>query len=214
MSKPQTTRITCQHCGASHDFTIWNSLNVTLDREEKESLLNGTLTRFTCPDCQWSTEVVYPLLYHDMEQRVMVYLWPGEESLEMDLSGFPFMDGFVEYRFRHVVTRNELLEKIHLFDAGLDDRVVEVLKATVRAKSADSLPPDAEIYFDGMEGAGAEQRQRFAVLYSGEVYSMEIPGGQYKGFANWLAPRLDTETPANRWQRVDLEYAKALVMQR
>lgn len=213
MSQSQTTPITCRQCGAQHEFTIWSSLNVTLDPGRKEPLLKGTLTRFTCPDCQWNTEVVYPLLYHDMEQRVMIYLWPGKEAVEMDLSEFSFLGGLESYRCRHVVTRNELLEKVYLFDSGLDDRVVEVLKATVRAKSADTLPPDAEIYFDGMTGEGAAQRQRFAVIFSSEMYTMEIPHDQYEGFANWLAPRLEAAAPANPWQRVNLDYARTLVMQ-
>lgn len=69
----------------------------------------------------------------------------------------------------------------------------------MRHKSADSLPPDAEIYFDGMEGEGPEQCQLFAVLYSGEHYRIVLTGECYEGFAMWLAPRMEAdpcESPA------------------
>ena len=71
---PRSQSVTCPSCGHQQDFVAWESLNATLNPLEKEQLLTGTLTRFTCEKCKESVDVVYPLLYHDMEKQFMVWL--------------------------------------------------------------------------------------------------------------------------------------------
>lgn len=82
MSLPKETTVTCDQCHKAHPFTDWESLNVTLDAECKQQLLKGQLTQFTGPACGWSGEVLYPMLYHDMEKRLMIWLWPAEGDPE------------------------------------------------------------------------------------------------------------------------------------
>src|SRR5579859_2285891 len=114
MSIPKTTTVTCKQCGTEGAFTAWQSLNVTLNREEKTKLMSGALTKFVCPKCNWSADVVYPLLYHDMEKKLMIWLWPG--TGEPETGGMPFRKGMQEYRFRIVGSRVELMEKVFIFD--------------------------------------------------------------------------------------------------
>lgn len=45
-----------------------------------------------------------------------------------------------DYKFRVVVSREELLEKLEIFDAGLDDRVVEVEKIFLLAGIMEKYP--------------------------------------------------------------------------
>ena len=49
MSDPVEQNIRCPHCQREAPFTIWRSLNVTLNPAEKQSLITGDLFRFTCP---------------------------------------------------------------------------------------------------------------------------------------------------------------------
>ena len=127
MSLPSQHTITCGGCGRRQAFTMWDSLNVSLNRDLKAELLRGELTRFVCAGCGWSGDVFYPMLYHDMEQKVMIHLCaPQGEPESLGSGGLPQMERFLEgYRFRRVNTRNELREKILIFDAGLDDGLLE-----------------------------------------------------------------------------------------
>lgn len=62
------------------------------------------IRRITCPECGEVATVDHSFLYHDVEQRLMLYMVKEEET------------------FR------EAVEKIRVFDAGRDDRVIELLK--------------------------------------------------------------------------------------
>ena len=44
MSSFNQTSVTCQQRGLEQPFTTWQSLNATLNRKEKDELLNGTLS--------------------------------------------------------------------------------------------------------------------------------------------------------------------------
>jgi hypothetical protein len=40
--------------------------------DAKEKLINGELTIFTCDACGYQVEMVYSILYHDMEKKLMI----------------------------------------------------------------------------------------------------------------------------------------------
>ena len=123
---PRTIDFTCNGCEATQSFTVWESLNVSLNPEEKIHLLNGNLTTFTCKKCGWSCNVSYPLLYHDMEKHLMVWLWL--DAGEPETITLPIVEKVNDYIFRLVSTKHELVEKICIVEFGLDDRVIELLK--------------------------------------------------------------------------------------
>jgi len=161
MSKQQTTKITCSKCGKEHDFTIWSSVNVTLDPQMKADILSRKAFTFECPDCKEKTIFTYDFLYHDMDEKVMVYHVTTNEALVQAMEGFAKMesigldDGILNgsepdgYRKRIVRSLNELREKIFIFDAGLDDRVVEIFKVfcIIQLKQNDPAFQADEVYF-------------------------------------------------------------------
>src|SRR5262245_16499969 len=113
--------ITCPACGREQTFPMYRSVNVTRDPALKAELLDGELTRFSCAACGHAAQVSYPLLYHDMEQMLMVWVVPGEgpgpEPLTSDLQGMGDEAQALGrgYRCRLVRTRNDLVEKVRLF---------------------------------------------------------------------------------------------------
>lgn len=135
MSSHHKETITCPKCGKTHEFTAWDSVNVTLLPAEKLQILDNAFFTDRCPDCGHEMQIAYPLLYHDMEKKLMLYLMPGyqaatKEALS-DMSKGLLRAGMDEregYRLRVVREINDLREKIYIFDAGLDDRCVELMK--------------------------------------------------------------------------------------
>jgi hypothetical protein len=174
VSRAQRQPLTCPSCSAEHSFVCWSSLNVTLDRDRKQELLDGSLFIFTCPGCGAKTLVSYPLLYHDMEKQFMVWLIPqppGEDTApahpgDIDEVGRSFSD---TYRLRTVRELIDLKEKILIFDAGLDDRAIEAAKLALSKQiPEDHLPPGSRIFFSEVirEGDPAVERLAFAILRS------------------------------------------------
>lgn len=48
MSLNQTETVECPKCGKKSPFTVWNSVNVTLDPSVKQDVLSGKIFLFHC----------------------------------------------------------------------------------------------------------------------------------------------------------------------
>ena len=137
MSLQHEETLKCTKCGAENQFTIHESVNVTLNPELKPQVLNGSLFKMTCASCGTQIIVNYDILYHDMSDYcpLMIQCYhekKGWERIndqnanirkmmrEMNLS--------TEFPHRVVIGYNALRETIRIFDAGYDDRVMFAVK--------------------------------------------------------------------------------------
>ena len=158
MSEREIQRIKCPACGAEHDFEIWVRVNTDLDPILKEKVKSGELFRTVCPACGQKIDVVYPCLYHEMENKVMIYYAPGAEAMKDAAAAFEegvetvgrergFDPSQKGYRNRVVGSVFDLQEKIAVFDAGMDDRVVEICKVLIGSDLQETQP---EAVFDDL----------------------------------------------------------------
>ena len=148
MSRRNEVSIICPQCKREHPFLIWESVNTKLNPELKEAILDGSMFIFECPTCGATTNVDYDFLYHEMEDQIMLQYVSSEEhaqeAFEMWTNDEPENpvrvfreDGYI---IRIVRTRNELLEKIAIFDEDLDDRIIELYKIFVLASVLEEHP--------------------------------------------------------------------------
>ena len=70
MSKNRKMNVKCPYCGKNSNFTIWDSVNITVNPELKEKTLDQSLFNFHCPTCKKDTLVQYPVIYHDMDKKL------------------------------------------------------------------------------------------------------------------------------------------------
>lgn len=219
MSRAVEESIRCPSCGNEQPFVLWQSLNVTLDPEKKQELLEGRLTRFTCGKCGQYTEVVYRLLYHDMERRLMVWLVPpdpdgppAEEPAEA-LSGPIGQDMRSTYTFRRVASRNELVEKVHVADAGLDDGLIEILKLMILADApADVRGDETAVYFAGVDQDGGQDRCQFVLVGPEGQSGANVPLDEAYGqaMADFGEPMRTAVAGRGAWPVVDAALAMAV----
>ncbi|WP_343019466.1 MULTISPECIES: CpXC domain-containing protein [Blautia] len=132
MSKYHIEKITCPSCHHDGNFEVWDSINTVLDPEMKEKLLNQSIFLYTCPNCGETFRLNYPILYHQMEDLVMIYLVP-ESEVEKTYEIFYEKNALADFRTKKYLNRivtsaNQLVEKIQIFDAGKDDRIMELVK--------------------------------------------------------------------------------------
>ena len=206
MSQSRQEQVKCPSCGQPAVFTIWDSINATTDPELKERFMSGDLNAFRCEGCGDQTQIWYPVLYHDMQQLLLVWFMSGADK-PPDVPGLlDSMDGDdgAGYRFRLVLSPNELKEKILLADAGLDDRVVELMKWLIRQNDHGArLKPDDVLLFAQVEEEEAVPEMLFVILRGGEQLSSSLPFSMYGELAEAVAPQLGTIYPGEgRWLRV------------
>lgn len=171
MSRHHIEKVTCPSCHHEGDFELWDSINTALDPEMKEKVLNQSIFLYTCPSCGETFRLNYSTLYHQMEDLVMIYLVP-ESEVKKTYEIFYEKNALADYRtekylYRIVTSANQLVEKIQIFDAGKDDRVMELVKLL----ATDSiLKKDPDIEFDELRFAVDDDGTNILVIINkGEI---------------------------------------------
>ena len=184
--------VQCPDCGKDGRATIHSSVNVGLYPSLKEQLLSGELLRWQCEGCGARRLNAYPVLYHDMSRGIMIQ-WmsapyaPTLQSLaaalpsEADCRQFKALRS--DYRFRVVREFDDLIEKIRIMEAGLDDRAIEWEKCLYSKLAA---APDDDVGQSGKDDLGmefvqprflgcTEENGKRQMSFSGPVV-MRLPG--------------------------------------
>ena len=131
MSIRRNIEITCPKCGKAQSFLVYDSVCVSLfsGHKEKELIKQFKFFKHKCILCGLNIELSYPCLYHDTKRKLMIWLVPvgieNEQELLDDILKSRVLDG---YTTRLVASDLELIDKIEIFDEGLDDRVIEICK--------------------------------------------------------------------------------------
>lgn len=152
MSKTRSITITCPACRKDSDFVIWESINTVLNPEMKSAVRDRSAFLFICPECGAKNYVDYGFLYHQMEDRIMIHYASSDKNAEeiYDLvTGKTMPDMMKEmfdsdYLIRIVRSQNQFREKVAIFDAGLDDRIIEIFKIFLLAKYQEGHPEGNE----------------------------------------------------------------------
>ena len=140
MATVSSVPVKCNHCGAIHKVDVYSSINLSQDPELKDNLRNGSIFVWECPHCGQSNLVKYPLLYHDPENKVMIWLLPEGSVSEQQISALSSqLEGLDGYVLRRVEEVGDFIEKIGIFDAGLDDRVIEMCKYVTKMELAEKV---------------------------------------------------------------------------
>jgi hypothetical protein len=141
MSMHHEVGITCPKCQKAGVFTVWDSINTKLDPDMKERVKSLEAFRYHCGHCGTDVQVDYGFLYHDMDHHFMVFYAPtdkDQENADRDMADgqdkFKAMVEKAGYVLRLVRSKADLLEKIAIFEAGLDDRLMELTKAAALAQ--------------------------------------------------------------------------------
>ena len=204
MSKCYKEIVRCPSCDAEQEFLIWQSINVTLDPKLKEQLLKGELTTLVCENCGAKTAVGYDCLYHDMDKSLAIW-FEMEENPEAKKARSDF-SGLAETT-RLVRTIYELFDKIKVFEDGLDDLDIELLKLYVGMSQ--DLDADVPFYYDHLrESESGEKFLVFAVVIDGVFKTIQYPFAHFETtilpIAEEFRAQLDRSTLA--WAKVDRHF--------
>lgn len=132
MSKASSATIQCTVCRAHQTITVWESVTASRRPDLKQMVLDGSIFRHTCERCGTRLTVVHPLLYNDPDDGAACWLCSDGVTSDLEDS----MDSFgmilpKTYRLRVVYTLGELSEKVRIWDSGLNDWFVHMLKMSL-----------------------------------------------------------------------------------
>lgn len=199
MSRKTTVEIICPACGRRHIVSIWQSINTTIDPEMKIAVRDRSAFLFTCPDCGKQTYLSYGFLYHQMEDRILIHLANTEENAEEiykmftdkdDIGPINFVDE--DYLIRIVMSDNQFREKLFIFDAGLDDRIIEIYKVLVLAMYQKESSAEADYNTIGLYFyTGDDGKYYIQIITDRETKGVvEMHSDVYKKLCRDYLPRL------------------------
>lgn len=129
-SECDIVNVICPQCGEDFDYGAWTLVNARSTPDEAKRAETGTLFALTCPRCGFEANLEQPCLYVDPKRRLCIYEVIDDEMAKKAAEMFSDPDN-ANARMstcRIVSGRNALADKIVAFNAGLDDRAIELLK--------------------------------------------------------------------------------------
>ena len=138
MSSAKTSmQVRCSRCGAAYEVQAWRLVDGAADPDLKEAVKNGSLFVRECPECGQRVLLSFPMVYRD--EHLLACL--SDRRLEVE--GLDGVQG------RLVPDVGSLIEKVKIFDAGLDDVPMEFCKFVTRQE----LGRDVDLKFLRIDGA-------------------------------------------------------------
>lgn len=189
MSLFKEEHLECPKCHKQVPFILHSSINVGIDPQNKEKILDLSIFQYHCPHCGNTDIVCYPLLYHDPVNGIWIQVWWREEDfgqpMEKELRDFIEIMGQKHYRRREVFGYWELIEKIRIFDAGLDDFAIALMKTLHKMRQ-----PEVQLIFDEKEEDQLKflQFQNGAMLPQGVIFEEKAYEAALKMAGKWEKP--------------------------
>ena len=196
MANSSSHSFSCPNCGTEYSVTLHDIINVGECPELKPLVLNGELFLIECPRCGRRQVAKRPLVYLDPEEKLLVLLSDKSASME-DAPG---------YTARLVETAGDLIEKVKIFDAGLDDKAVELCKYVTKQ---DIAKPDAELKFLRLDGADGELI--FAYPEGGEMQMIAVGFSSYEDCRGIIARNSAVADRAKGLVRIDEAWVSSLL---
>lgn len=144
MSVFEPTAITCPKCNDTFSAPTAETVNVTRLPAARDWIMNGTFHHVTCPSCTEPIHVDRSFLYADMTRCHFILVgcrrdeWHFHDLERQTIAAFtetmlvsaPPMVKAMAPRFRvaTVFGTAALAERLRLWDAGLDEAIVELMK--------------------------------------------------------------------------------------
>ncbi|MDQ3368465.1 MAG: CpXC domain-containing protein [Myxococcota bacterium] len=183
-------------CGEHYVVEVANGLHISLRPDVRQQLLDGTFHRFSCPACARTTMLDALLAFTDFPRRQWFTIAPstglpwrrrwlaiaerGFETTMVTHAPALVVDMSRDMTRRLMFGLAALREKLITFDAGLDDRVIELLKIQlIRDLRGTFSPAD---YFHLVEVGDAELR--FEKTHAdGIIRPIAVPRPMYAALA-------------------------------
>ena len=210
----------CSKCGQTTEITVYKSINTADNPELKEKVKNGSLFLWECPHCGTVNLARYETLYHDPQKKLMLWLVPDGKISETQMQAITnhtkAMGGYT--------LRLELMEKVLIFDAGLDDAVIELCKWVTKREMTSNAGKETKLeekqnndeisaatfHFYKVEGEGDGRAIIMSYASKGQMVGMKIGWNVYED-CEGIIRRNPSVRPVEGFVRVDAHWLESVV---
>jgi len=127
----------CEHAFESE---VPDNVDLAAQPEIRQALLSGDFPAIQCPGCGKTLKPEFPVLVR--AQGRTLFFVPELDRVAYYRGKLPYPVGEVD---RVAIGYDELAEKLRIEDAGLDDRLVEVLKYYLLQKVLESYEGEGDV---------------------------------------------------------------------
>ena len=192
--------VNCNKCQQATEVELRQSINVALDPDLKARVKDGSLFLWECPYCGQRNLVRYQTLYHDPDAKLMVWLLPGDQQPPQAVEeAVKELEG---YTLRRVKEVSDLIEKVNIHDAGLEDTVLEMCKWVTRRELAAKNPAAATAALRFLRTEGADNELVMAFPLDGQMQVVNVGFNVYED-ARGILLRNPSVRPAQGFAQVD-----------
>ena len=193
----------CTNCGYKHAAEEIQGINVAENPELKARVRDGSLFVWECPCCGQRNLLRFQTLYHDPSRKLMIWLLPdGSRPPEAVAEAIKALHG---YSLRRVCDPGALVEKVNIFEAGLDDAVMELCKYVTAMEMAQKNPEAADAQFRFVRIEGADNDIVLAFPMNGGMQAVNIGFNVYED-ARAIMARNPGAAPSDGFATVDREW--------
>ena len=200
MAEAQNNMFTCPQCGEDGPLTMWTSINVAQDPDARRRVEDLSIFEWTCPNCQKTSLVLHPCLYHDVANEFMIWFAPDGE-IQDNTTDFSQLD---HYTLSTTHTPNEFREKVNVLERHLDDRALEMTKLILIMQLSRDNVDVVDVVFHSIDTSG---RFVFVLVHpDGAEQYLRLPPTTYQKLAQDVREYL--YTPTHSFLTIDLNWAK------
>lgn len=193
----------CSNCKGQTEVSVPRSINTALDPDIKARVRDGSLFIWECPYCGRRNVAVTETLYHDPAAHLMVWLLPGDaEPSAESQAAVKELEG---YTLRLVREVGELIEKVNIADAGLEDTAVEMCKWVTKRELAAKNPAAAQAALKFLRTEGADNDLVFAFPLDGNMQLVNVGFNVYED-ARGILSRNPAVKPSDGFSAVNSEW--------
>ncbi len=201
-------KVKCPKCGGEVDFKLYRNIVATEENGLAGRVKDGSLFLTYCPHCSQKINVDHTFIYHNVDDGFLVHYCANDDDLKNAVNSLtkpadaekPVVAALAKKSsiIRLVRTREQLLEKMCIYDAGMDDRAIEILKHFVAGSFLKDNPDKKidNIYFNVIksDGQDAEEGKKIlSIIVDGkQVAISDVTEQVYKqifdGFVSGMPP--------------------------
>lgn len=156
----------CNNCNTEQEINIFPYINFNKNPDYYEIVKNLSIFNVECENCHNNVLIKYDAMYLNEDKKYLIYILSDinminsfrhqiryivESSLNTDDKY-----NFDEFTSRLVFNFNELIEKLSIFELGLNDKIIEILKYSLYKDRIDGSLEFDSVYFDGLNGVTLE----------------------------------------------------------
>lgn len=172
--------------------------------QQRDALQKMEYFKAICPKCGHNMKLYYPCVYLNEEKHFIVFFTGGRlfESPALEAERLTKRKS-TDMEARICVTLEEFIEKVEIFEAGLDDRSMEMFKLTLFARLHIQDPALQYVYF--YRRTNHEQLE-FTLVFGQETRGISVSQDLYMGIFDIMEKEAANEV-ADGFLTIDREWA-------